>query len=119
MDGTCTGEHGIGLGKIKYMLSEHGPETIGVMRAIKQTLDPHNVAEPGQDAAGGVDGHCRHSGARMNCASPESIFQSRGYEFRARSRSLSSGRALRGPVGSSPGMTTRGGPGSGPTQICL
>jgi D-lactate dehydrogenase (cytochrome) len=47
MDGTCTGEHGIGLGKRKYLLAEHG-EAVSVMRQIKQVLDPHNLMNPGK-----------------------------------------------------------------------
>jgi D-lactate dehydrogenase (cytochrome) len=48
MDGTITGEHGVGLGKIKYMEAEHGPAALGVMRAIKQALDPLNLFNPGK-----------------------------------------------------------------------
>jgi D-lactate dehydrogenase (cytochrome) len=47
MDGTCTGEHGIGLGKRKYLLAEHG-EAVSVMRQIKQVLDPFNLMNPGK-----------------------------------------------------------------------
>lgn len=47
MDGTCTGEHGIGQGKTGFMRREHG-HGIEVMRAIKQVLDPLNILNPGK-----------------------------------------------------------------------
>lgn len=46
--GTCTGEHGVGLGKTKYLEREHGPETMALMRSIKRTLDPENILNPGK-----------------------------------------------------------------------
>lgn len=47
MGGTSTGEHGIGTGRKKYLPIEHG-EALGVMRAIKQALDPENRMNPGK-----------------------------------------------------------------------
>lgn len=47
MDGTCSGEHGIGQGKIKFAALEHG-EGAQIMRAIKMTLDPDNIMNPGK-----------------------------------------------------------------------
>ena len=48
MEGTCTGEHGVGQAKMKYMGEEHSAATLGVMRTIKQALDPDNIMNPGK-----------------------------------------------------------------------
>ena len=47
MDGTCTGEHGVGVGKRNALEKEHG-EAINLMRAIKHALDPLNLMNPGK-----------------------------------------------------------------------
>jgi len=58
MDGTITGEHGVGIGKQKYMLAEHGAPALAAMRAIKQALDPENLMNPAKlvpaEAAGNL-----------------------------------------------------------------
>jgi D-lactate dehydrogenase (cytochrome) len=48
MGGTCTGEHGIGSGKIDALVAETGAAAVGVMKSIKLTLDPNNILNPGK-----------------------------------------------------------------------
>jgi len=59
MGGTCTGEHGVGLGKQKYLQLEFGDEGVELMRIIKSALDPNDILNPGKllpDRANSSDG---------------------------------------------------------------
>ena len=48
MGGTCTGEHGIGLGKRNFLQLEFGEEAVALMRTIKSAMDPHDILNPGK-----------------------------------------------------------------------
>ena len=48
LGGSCSGEHGVGIGKRAFLEQEHGAEALAVMRSIKQTLDPRGIMNPGK-----------------------------------------------------------------------
>ncbi|KAJ6606428.1 FAD-linked oxidase-like protein [Mycena vulgaris] len=49
LDGTCTGEHGVGVGKKEYLTEELGQGTVALMKQIKKAVDPLNIMNPGKD----------------------------------------------------------------------
>ena len=48
LGGTCTGEHGVGIGKREYLYEELGHGTVELMKKIKRTIDPYNLFNPGK-----------------------------------------------------------------------
>jgi len=48
MDGTCTGEHGIGIGKQRWLVEELGDGAVEIMRMIKRAMDPLDLFNPGK-----------------------------------------------------------------------
>ncbi|MDB5415914.1 MAG: 2-hydroxy-acid oxidase [Rubritepida sp.] len=48
LGGTCSGEHGIGLGKREFLEAEHGAEAMAVMRSLKVAMDPKGILNPGK-----------------------------------------------------------------------
>ena len=63
-DGTCTGEHGVGLHKMQFMAEEHGDNALELMRSLKHAFDPNNILNPGKIVSWCAPGACRRMAAQ-------------------------------------------------------
>ena len=92
--GTCTGEHGVGLGKRRALVDEAGP-AIDVMRSLKRALDPHGLLNPGKvllDAAAGEPPRTGGAGASSRLRRSRGRARPAGRPRAARCRAGTSGR---------------------------
>lgn len=67
LDGTCTGEHGVGVGKKEYLVEELGAGTVELMKSIKKAIDPLELFNPGKVCIRTTDGNL--------CLTPNSFIQ--------------------------------------------